>query len=120
MELTWLFTVLGLILRLAAIWAFDFPAARNSRTSFSRGVRRQGLALSTLRPEVTSCEAFAGPSPSGGTVMIDFAGSAEPASDGARDMKGSCGAITSTKPRPEELQREPTFGLVLWSIIWGQ
>ena len=28
MELTWVFTVLGLVLRLAAIWAFDFPTVR--------------------------------------------------------------------------------------------
>jgi hypothetical protein len=43
MELTWFFTVLGLMLRRAAISAFDFPAARNAKTSFSREVRRRQL-----------------------------------------------------------------------------
>ena len=52
MELTWVFSVLGLMLRLAAIWAFDFPTVRNARTSFSRGVSRQRLALMILRSEV--------------------------------------------------------------------
>jgi hypothetical protein len=57
MELRWVFTVLGLMLRLAAISAFVLPAVRNAKTSFSREVRRPGLLLMVFHPEATSPEA---------------------------------------------------------------
>ena len=44
MELTWVFSVLGLMLRLAAIWAFASPPQGTQDLLLPRS-RRQGLAL---------------------------------------------------------------------------
>jgi hypothetical protein len=55
MELTWFFTVLGLMLRPAAITAFDYPVVRNAKTSFSREVRRRRLPVISFDPGATLC-----------------------------------------------------------------